>query len=499
MYLGTRIFFSTILLLAGMLGSKAYGAIPSIVHVVLVADESKLDQLGGNKTWLRACKTIGKSLSMKTGPWGFGVVTAHDCAVVDAAPTEPKDWTLVVSVNPERVNLELYVAGVDKPLATTGFKPKEASIDVLANAEFTSSLCLELLEQLPAISRLGKVVTKGGKSQITVKNQKLFENLLPPPVDLLIYTLDFDPKAKIWRPHVVATASRSDSPTQKVISWTIDRPLPKGTEQLWFHDASGRNTHESMHAEVIQSTYDQIIAKDVASVVAGTVKEQFAGGFIGIRYGRSITTGQLVSGIGLLSVLAELRGSPINGLRFYYDQWPNASDPAELDAVKFGASRAVLGWSFGLSLGSFFDRIDFVPKLGRWSLALDYNVRNQSGAIQTVRFKTIGALSAGAEIGLEKDMGPLMLRLWAADDVGSNPLLQGLSTRVDDIRAGADLFIKGMSVSPLGKKTNLTFLLFTLYENLSLRRKNAGDSGEVAIDSLSLQIAMMGGGLALSW
>jgi hypothetical protein len=159
----------------------------------------------------------------------------------------------------------------------------------------------------------------------------------------------------------------------------------------------------------------------------------------------------------------------------------------------------VLGWSFGLSLGSFFDRIDFVPKLGRWSLALDYNVRNQSGAIQTVRFKTIGALSAGAEIGLEKDMGPLMLRLWAADDVGSNPLLQGLSTRVDDIRAGADLFIKGMSVSPLGKKTNLTFLLFTLYENLSLRRKNAGDSGEVAIDSLSLQIAMMGGGLALSW
>ncbi|MBM4253039.1 MAG: hypothetical protein FJ146_13785 [Deltaproteobacteria bacterium] len=499
MYRGTKNFLYILIAVAGLISGKAFGAISSALHVILVADDVQMDRLGGSKVWGRACKTLGKSLSQRTGPWGFGIMTSYDCQVVKAAPSAFKDWTLIVTATAERIKLELYFAEIAKPVATTGFKPADKPLEIMAKPKFTSCLSLELLEQLPAISRLGKVVNKGDKSQITIKNQSTYENLLPPPVELLIYTLDYDAPAKLWRVHVVSSAKRTDSPTDKQISWMLDRPIPNGVGPLWFHDASGRNMHEIMHEEVIQSTHDQMLAKSLAAVVSSSVKAQFAGGFLGMRYGRSITTGQLVNRVGQLSVLAELRGSPINGLRLYYDLWPEVSDTAQLDAVKFGASRAVLGWSFGLTLGGPFDRMDFVPKLGRWSILLDYNVKNQSGLIQTVQFKTTGALSAGLEIGLEKDIGPLMLRLWLADDVGSNPLLRTLSTRVDDLRAGADLWIKGVSVNPLGKSTNLTFLLFGLYENLSLRKKIAGDSGEVAIDALNLQIAIVGGGLALTW
>ncbi len=499
MSLATRILISSIAAFAGLLASHARAEIPSKAHIILVSDPEQREYLGDIKVWPKVCKALGGALRLNSGPWGYGIATSNDCAVVTSRPKEFKDWSLVISASKDAIQLELHFAGIVKPLATSGFKPGEIKLDVLSKPEFVAVLIYDILEQLPMLSRLGAVTTKGNKSKIILKNQDRFKYLLPPPVEILIYTLEFEATSKIWRPHVVATARRPDTPIGKVVTWDLDRAIPSNSGTLFLHDGSGRNWHGSMHSDVIASTYDRITTKNVASIMAGTVKDQFAGGFVGLRYGRSITTGQLVNKVGLFSILAELRGSPINGLRVYFDQWPSVSDTAELDAVKFAASRAVFGWSFGFSSTGIFDRMDLVPRIGRWSLLLDYNVRNRSGAIETVRFKTIGALSTGLEIGLEKDIGPVMLRLWAADDVGSNPLLRGLSTRVDDLRAGADLLAKGFNFSPLGKNINLTFLMFTLYENLSLRKKNAGASGEVAINALNLQIALLGGGLAVTW
>jgi hypothetical protein len=92
-----------------------------------------------------------------------------------------------------------------------------------------------------------------------------------------------------------------------------------------------------------------------------------------------------------------------------------------------------------------------------------------------------------------------MLRLWASDDFGTNPLIKGSVTKVNNLRAGVDTLVKGPSLKIRGKDINLSFLLYGLYENMSLTKTGSTATEDIEVNGVRLQIALIGGGLAIAW
>lgn len=430
---------------------------------------------------------------------GLGAFRKFDCKAGSESAQLGPNWNLIVIPDKTKMRLEVTLSGFSKPLAMTEFRATDLSLTQLKNPELTTLLAADLLEQLPMLSAVVPSIYKPNLPAIAVKVNKGDKYLPAPPTELSIYSLELDPATHFWFAHVVAIATRKPEPEKSQIVWYLDRKLPKDQGQLWIHDVDGRSVHHEELSKQIDTVIEELWTKETSPSVTDRVTGQFSSAFVGMRYAHSISTGQLVNRVSLVSVLAELRGAPIDGLRFYYDIWPSVREAAALGAVRFSGNRLVAGWSFGRAMGGIFDRIDLVPKVGRWTMDMAFNVTDQNGEVRNIEFKTVGALSFGLQAGVEKSLNRVMLRLWASDDFGTNPLVKGSVTRVNNLRAGIDTLIKGPSHKIRGKDINLSFLLYGLYENMSLTKTVSSATEDIEINGVRLQIALIGGGLAIAW
>ena len=481
--------------------AQAHADTPDLtkISIHLVGTQDQLSQLGANDHWPQACKALGKSLRPKYGPWGLGAFRAFDCKAGNETAQLGPNWNLVVIPDKTKVRLEVTLSGISKPLATTEFRATDLSLTQLKNPELTTLLAADLLEQLPMLSAVVPSIYKPNLPAIVVKVNKGDKYLPAPPTELSIYSLELDAETHFWFAHVVAIATRKPEAEKNQIVWYLDRKLPKDQGQLWIHDVGGRSVHHKELSKQIDTVVEELWTKATSPSVPDRLTGQFSSAFVGTRYAHSISTGQLVNRVSLVSVLAELRGLPIDGLRFYYDIWPSVRETAALGAVRFSGNRLVAGWSFSHAVGGIFDRIDLVPKVGRWTMDIAFNLADQNGEVRNTEFKTVGALNFGLEAGIEKKINRLMLRLWASDDFGTNPLIKGSVTKVNNLRAGVDTLVKGPSLKIRGKDINLSFLLYGLYENMSLTKTGSTATEDIEVNGVRLQIALIGGGLAIAW
>lgn len=484
--------------------------------VVLAADAPAT--LAADELWDDACAMLADKLAPGKGPYGFGVFPAHSC---HRGKTDAAGWQLRVSQKDGKATVALYAEAKGKPLAQTSFEAKEHTLRFLGDEDFAELVAADLLDQLPAALRVAPSLYSESDRTVSlpVRDGKSSFGLPPPPAKLALYELEPVDGTRGFRARKLAEAKRYDRKTKSapgrrakvegelVYKLSTKTPLELGDRQVWAHSAAGRRSNGKAlkkalkEAEVaLAARFDSLLGKvgllSLGNIVSGSVSS----GFVGLRYGHSIFRGAVIEDISMIGLLVELRGAPLDGLRFYFDSWPTVNADADAGAILFKGSRAVFGWSFGLDLGGLVDRVDLVPKIGRWSVRTVFADIDENGERIEVPFDVSGALSLGIEAGAESSFDWMLMRFWVARDFGYNPFDKSKTTTVTNTRAGLDALVRGPVFGLFGSPVSLSFLGFALYENVDLRKKKSEDEEEsVTIDGVTYNVGYLGGGFALAW
>jgi hypothetical protein len=214
----------------------------------------------------------------------------------------------------------------------------------------------------------------------------------------------------------------------------------------------------------------------------------------------------IISDTRLFSLLLEVRGGPIKGLRYYYDKVPKVMrqetlvDGTEAESY-IESARHVLGYSFGFDSPFLVDRFTIDPKLGMWNfnaaLATDQN--DDGVAQRVVEFELGNTLSFALELGAELLSDRYTLRGWYSIDSGYSAKKGG---SVTSNRMGVDAyFTASPTFSLLGLPVKTAILGFYVFESVTLKTGDDEEPaiGEVKISEIPYQAGYAGGGVALSW
>jgi hypothetical protein len=507
------------------------------LRLVLDLDEAEAARLEAADHWDAACEALATALAPGSGPWGLGLFAEHECATSVPAKLDPATWLLVVRSERDGRGAALRLRLMRHPPGKkeTGAKADaatEASVSIdggagglalLADAAVASLVAAQLLDAAPAMGVVTPAML-GDKKRVLLGAAPLASaggaSALPaPPARLLLYRLRYDAARKLYRPTFVAEAKLEGAADEEGAAtrakkrrrprWRLTSEAPLELDDdapIFLHATTGRRGRAAQLAPRVRKAVQ--VKRDERESLAGKlgvlqlgnlVSGAVASGFLGVRYGHSVTAGQVVGKMSIVSALFELRGAPLDGLRLYYDRWPEARESATLGAVSFSGERTVLGWSFGFGPFGPVDRVDVVPKIGRWSIGTKFLVDVGTDEPTAVDFSVNHALSLGIEGGAEAAVGSTLVRGWLARDFGVNPLEKD-GTSVTDTRAGLDAFVTGPRLGVAGVPFHLSFLAFTFYEIVSLTRNKAPDGpDEIVVSGIDYNAAYVGGGLALSW
>ena len=471
------------------------------LKVVLVASSAKAESLRVDDFWEDACAALGSAFRAGSGPWGLGLFTGHDCATAptENAAAEESDWTLLVVPKGKTVALRLRYRRSKGDLGVATIPTGKLGLELLTAKRLALKAAGVILSQLPVA---GRVPQKLRDLEFPATRDDDPQALPPPPKALDAFTLTYDPERGYWQPRLVTTASLVDKGEKGGLVWRLAAAPATGV--VWLQDSVGPRArtkelrdHMLATAKRYQAHPEEFRPPGAIARVSAAAISSVGKGVVGLRYGQALYGEGVIRKLSILSFLVELRGAPLDGLRFYYDTWPSKNYTVATGLSHASGQRAVLGWSLALPKSWYgpFDRLDVVPKIGRWSMHLDYSFLADDGSKFLVPFEMKGALSLGGELGMERHFGESLLRAWAGFDFGNNPLLKGQKTSVANTRAGLDALISGPDLGPV----NLSALLFVLYESESLSLKGTDDSLAVAVTSISFATTYLGVGLALSW
>jgi len=224
------------------------------------------------------------------------------------------------------------------------------------------------------------------------------------------------------------------------------------------------------------------------------IANQTAAGYVGVRYGLSLSApdSPLMHDLQLFSLLLEMRGGALAGLRFIHDRIPEVKVTPAGTEQSFALSRSLLGWAFELNAPVLVDKIHVTPRLGSYST----DTRIAEGqvtqtTVQTVREAHIASATAlGLEVDVELAKFFYILRGWASQDFSG---LADSKQSATSTRLGLDFFVKG---GGLGGKTSLSYLAFVTTENVVLKdTQNNNNTETVKIEGMTFG----GLGLSLSW
>jgi hypothetical protein len=416
-------------------------------------------------------------------------------------------------------------------------------LEFFADGEFVDNISLSILDGFPAGMFLTRARVTGNPPLFVGRHfsagfARDFKFRVPqPPEEIMLYRLVWDEGQKVWQSQVAGSAKKVKviPPTSvKVkkrtllkggqvvyqISPEIGEILSQGP--LWGQNVEGPGARApeldgelSKNVDYLNKAADSGYLKEYLEGKAGILDQILrtaASGYLGMRYGLQVlpsegALGDLLEKTGVFSLLLEIRGGPVKGLRYYYDKLPEqtltivgAKDEKFTTNISF--ARHVIGYSFGFDTGFFINRVSVDPKFGMWNFDASLPVlQDENGKVSRVeRFSLGKTFSLALEVGLEKSTSWFTVRGWYAIDSGFSLLKSG--GKVTSNRLGIDSYFTAgprFSLFGLGMKTAL--MGFYVYENVNIRKGSEGsiDPGVEAISGLTYSAGYAGGGVALSW
>jgi hypothetical protein len=488
-----------------------------------------------------ACQSLGKALQVGRGPWGFGAFSTFVCYrdnKVVSGKARKTDWSLIILDTEKNASFTL-MAG-NKIVAEVKIQPSEFTFQILSDNEFIDLLAYSLLDSMP----MGLNVTKASMKKTTTKflgrywragDASNFKyKMPPPPEEIILYHLRKNDKNGRFVSQVVATAkvnkltkpkAKKDGKRDILVGGSVlyeaDSSIAAdiGKNSLWGQNAAGPGGRQAELKTIIDEAHLQLdaAAKDgsldefLHSQDGGITKfllATTASGYVGLRYGLQVLPGDsIISKTNLFSLLLEIRGGPVKGLRYYYDKIPKTVSKKELsdgteDESSIESARHVLAYSFGFDPGFLVDRVTIDPKLGMWSFnaSLPSNLDDDGVPREIIDFTLGNTLSLALEIGTELQSDWYTLRGWYAIDTGFSVLKKGGT--VTSNRFGIDAyFTAGPQFSLLGLPVKTALLAFYVYEAVTLKNGDniPSEDGEEKISEVPYSTGYAGGGIALSW
>jgi hypothetical protein len=205
-----------------------------------------------------------------------------------------------------------------------------------------------------------------------------------------------------------------------------------------------------------------------------------------------------------IGLLAEVRGGPIEGLRYYWDKVPLHKQVVDGLNTEIEWSRHIVGKSFGLNLNRIIDKIDITPKVGVWSFnAKLVDSHNDDGTAATVgRFKMARGISFSLEAGVEWLSNWYTIRPWYSYDY-ANAINSVKGQKVSSSRVGFDTYwTAGPVFKVFGLPLKTALMAFFIYESIGLSASNANPAlseGSREIVGVDFSGGYAGVGLAISW
>lgn len=535
-------FFAVLLLC-----EKAYAEDVTPGHVkieFIPRDKKDVNDKAIVKHWKKGCALLGQSLSAGNGPWGFGIFSSFNCQIGKKTvfgKGKESQWSILIKSTENDVTVIGSFKGVEQ--AKVVLPPSESFLQFLVDGEFVDNLALSILDGFPA----GLLVTKARVTgnpplfagrHFSAGQSRDFKFKVPqPPEEIILYRLVWDDGQKAWQSQVAGSAKKLKI-VPPVTTKKKKRSLLKGGQvvyqispeamellsqgPLWGQNAEGPGARsQELGVELgkdlgnLNKAAESGYLKEYLDGKAGILDQIFktaASGYLGMRYGLQIlpsegALGQLLGKTGIFSLLLEIRGGPVKGLRYYYDKLPEQrleieGTKGEKFTTNLAFARHVIGYSFGFDTGLFINRISIDPKFGMWNFDASLPVlQDEQGKVSRVEKFSLGkTFSLALEVGLEKTSSWFTLRGWYAIDSGFSLLKSG--GKVTSNRLGIDSYFTAgpkFSVFGLGMKTAL--MGFYVFENVSIRKGTDGviEPGVEAISGLTYSAGYAGGGVALSW
>ncbi len=483
------------------------------------------------KSWTSACDLLGKNLQIGKGAQGTGVFINYSCfdksKYLSGPGAKNRDqfrWNIEAEFQGDSIDYTVFFDPEHKHKAPAeaafSIKFTDQTMKALNDPEVANLIALKLVDIMPmsmAIQVPTKDLTKIDPQPDLLKRSA---PLPTGPKKLLLYQLQYDIDRQSWIPKLVGSAVNktkntkppsSDGPAKKYHQkhlWAVKlatKDLKPGT-YLWAQNAKGRGREE----KPIGKSLDAALTRYGLSMdaVLGALIDTLASGYGGIRYGYSLASGDpLVSKSTMVSMFTEVRGGPVEGLRWYWDLSPKHEILYRGENLYFGWSRPTFGWSFGMDIPDFIiSRIDAVPKIGWMSLEANLGIENKElDTFTTSPFLMKNALSVGIEIGIEEQTDWFLLRLWGASDgAGFFSFLTNVpgAGAVSSIRGGIDTY---WELFNLGQIFDVSLLVFAAGERISLSKNAtaASEDGTVeasdAIEGLKYNLGFVGLGMTLKW
>lgn len=511
------------------------------------ATKGKQSAAIATKLWTEGCAKIGDALLAGKGPWGYGAFKSFGCyrgkkhVAGDVNEAKADAWTLTVVDGVDEVGFTISRRG--KKIAQVRMPPSEYTLNFLEDAEFADLIAFSLLDAMPMALRISSTTKESGKDKFAGRHwsagtSKAFKyDVPPPPVELVLYRLSWDRKRGLWRSQVVGTASRGKvvAPKQtkekkktllvggsvEYVS-SVDLAAAGSTGPLWAQDAAGPGSRQAELQNALREAHLVLDAAaktgqlatflDEGAGLVTSLLQSAASGYVGLRYGIQVLPsegqlGRLLDKTSIFSLVAEVRGGPAKGLRYYYDKLPEtkatlAAEDGSDERALLAFSRHTLGFSLGIDPGYLVDRLTVDPKLGMWEFhARLPTSQNEDGKVlRSDTFEIGRSFSLAAEVGAELLSEWYTLRGWYAIDTGFSLLKSG--GRVTSNRLGIDAyFTAGPVFGVFGLPMKTALLAFYVYEAVSIEAAKTEDPapGEDKISGIDYSTGYAGGGVAISW
>lgn len=446
-----------------------------------------------------ACEGLGKSFLVRRGVFHHGIVNSFSCFEGDKALTEKNsqkdhDWLLRVSKDLSGKWLfEMFYQDEKDPQAKLSLPDGENMLAALSDPAVQKTIAAQIMDALP-MSRL--IDQKAIDSGLRYDGRK-DANLPDPPAEYKIFSLEYVPGAKVWVPRVIGNAKKSKK-GKKLVKWdvTLDEQMEPG-KTYWAQGPLGRGQYAKNFEKALGTALAKHgIESDFLSQTVDAFYDTLASGYVGVRYGYPMAQGDnLVTKAPMIGILTEVRGGPLEGLRWYWDFAPELKEKVNGQETSYTWSRPTLGWSFGLTLPWFIKRIDVTPKFGVMDFDASFLVETPNGS-EARRFRLKNASNFGLELGVESAAPWFLVRFWGASDVSGIVDLGGSGT-VTSLRGGLDTVWDFYKISD---SFELSVLVFGYGERLSLATKaKEKDPSDIEIESVSFNMAFVGAGILLTW
>lgn len=518
-----------------LLSNNAYGNddfSPPDLNIVWEKAAGRLDsqavKSGGEKTWTKSCVNIAKSLIAGKAPWGLGIFKNASCFIDGkkiAGKERTSPWILKYNEGQEFTTLKLYSTNAkdSAPVAQVQLPGNEWAMFSFYDEGFADLVGLRILNELPAMGvlKLGAL-----KASLDLKTEvihvppsgiRLYKSV-PPPEQLTVFQGTYlegnmFPRIKgsatkgfFKDPENVNQANETKEqqvgrPSKKTASvfeltWTFNEVAQAANKDhlLLLQDARGAGKLiPELDASIAAASalLNDANKEGILNKFLSGVKNSFASGYVGVRYGVQVLSGnKLIKKTKLLGVVAEVPLGPISGIRYYYDKIPKQKQTIDGLETNIEYSRHIIGKAFSMTFSHVIDRLEFTPKIGMWTFnAKLVDSYNDDGTAATVgSFNLNKGLSFSLEAGVEWLSQNYTIRPWYSYDY-ANALNKLTSKKVTASRVGLDSYFRaGPTFKFLGTKMRSAFLVFFMYESIGLSSSNSAtvlDEGDRQIEEIT--------------